>query len=173
MNAPSTGAVRQAGHDLSPSPLSQRPVAEPAHVIRNDAEAIAIAQRLAQNFAKEAAVRDRERRLPAAELDEFSQSGLWAITIPKAMAARGVSTVTLAEVISTIARRRSIDRPDPAKPSRDSRFDAVGRNRGTETSFFWRSVKGRPFRQCLFRVPRQECRRFPDALRSRWRRISG
>ncbi len=47
-------------------------------------EAIAVATRLAERFAVEASVRDRERRLPVAELDEFSASGLWGITIPKA-----------------------------------------------------------------------------------------
>ncbi len=49
-----------------------------AHVIRSDAEAIAVAHKLAARFVVEASVRDRERRLPVAELDEFSASGLWA-----------------------------------------------------------------------------------------------
>ena len=52
-----------------------RPTA-PAHVIKDDAEAIAIAEALAADFAEEASERDRERRWPVAELDRFSQSGL-------------------------------------------------------------------------------------------------
>ena len=48
----------------------------PAHIIRSDAEAIEVATRLAARFAVDASVRDRERRLPVAELDEFSASGL-------------------------------------------------------------------------------------------------
>ena len=74
-----------------------------AHVIRSDAEAIAVAHKLAARFAVEASVRDRERRLPVAELDEFSASGLWGITVPKAYGGAGVSYVTVAEVIKIIS----------------------------------------------------------------------
>ena len=75
----------------------------PARRITTDAEAIEVAQALAADFAREAADRDRERRLPIAEIDRFSQSGLWAITVPKAYGGAGVSNVTLAEVVATIA----------------------------------------------------------------------
>lgn len=74
-----------------------------ADVIASDAEAIEVAKTLAKEFAIEAAERDRERRLPAAELDRFSKSGLWGITIPKAYGGPGVSHATLAEVIATIS----------------------------------------------------------------------
>ena len=74
-----------------------------AHIIRSDAEAISIARELAQRFAVDASVRDRERRLPVAELDEFSASGLWGITIPKEYGGAGVSYVTVAEVIKIIS----------------------------------------------------------------------
>jgi SfnB family sulfur acquisition oxidoreductase len=74
-----------------------------AHVIHSDAEAIAVAHKLAARFAIEASARDRERRLPVAELDEFSASGLWGITIPKEYGGAGVSYVTVAEVIKIIS----------------------------------------------------------------------
>lgn len=74
-----------------------------AHVIRSDAEAIDIAETLAAEFASGAAKRDRERILPAAELDCFSKSGLWGITVPKAYGGAGVSFATLAEVIQLIS----------------------------------------------------------------------
>jgi alkylation response protein AidB-like acyl-CoA dehydrogenase len=67
----------------------------PAHVIRSDAEAIEVATRLAARFAVDASARDRERRLPVAELDEFSASGLWGITIPKEYGGAGVSYDTI------------------------------------------------------------------------------
>lgn len=47
--------------------------------------------------------RDRDRRLPIEEIERFSQSGLWAITVPKEFGGAGVSNVTLAEVVATIA----------------------------------------------------------------------
>jgi SfnB family sulfur acquisition oxidoreductase len=71
--------------------------------ITSDAEALAVARELAAEFAREAAERDRERRLPAKELDRFSGSGLWAITVPKAYGGAGVSFATLAEVIAIIS----------------------------------------------------------------------
>ena len=74
-----------------------------AHVIKSDAEAIAVAHSLAAKFALQASERDHERRLPIQELDEFSQSGLWAITIPKTYGGAGVSYKTLGEVIKIIS----------------------------------------------------------------------
>jgi SfnB family sulfur acquisition oxidoreductase len=79
------------------------PPARPAHVIKSDAEAIAIARDLATKFAPEAAARDRERRLPRAELDLFSQSGLWAMNVPSAFGGAEVSYTTVAEVFKIIA----------------------------------------------------------------------
>ena len=75
----------------------------PAHIIQDAQEAIDIAQRLAKGFAQEAALRDRERRLPVAELDAFSQSGLWGMTVPKAYGGAEVSYVTVGEVIKIIS----------------------------------------------------------------------
>ncbi len=91
-------AVPQA--DRAPPAFDLEPV---AHVIRSDAEAIELAKTLAQEFAVEAAKRDRERILPEAELDRFSKSGLWGITIPKAYGGAGVSFATLAKVIALIS----------------------------------------------------------------------
>jgi SfnB family sulfur acquisition oxidoreductase len=79
-----------------------RPAA-PAHVIRDDAEAIAVARRLAADFAQGAAERDRTRRWPVAELDAFSQSGLWSINVPKAFGGPELSYVTLSRVIAIIS----------------------------------------------------------------------
>lgn len=77
--------------------------AEPAHVIQNDAEAIAVAKKLAAEFIKDSAKRDRERIWPAAELDAFSQSGLWSINVPKKFGGPDVSYATLAKVIEIIS----------------------------------------------------------------------
>lgn len=74
-----------------------------AHVIRSDEEAIETAQRLAVDFAKEASKRDHERRLPLQEVQQYSVSGLWGITIPKTFGGAGVSYKTLAEVVKIIS----------------------------------------------------------------------
>ena len=74
-----------------------------AHVIRDDAEAIAVARALADAFRRDAATRDRERRLPRDEIERFSASGLWAITVPREYGGAGVGAGTLAEVTALIA----------------------------------------------------------------------
>ena len=74
-----------------------------AAVIGDDAEAVAVAKGLAPVFAQGAADRDRSRRYPLAELDVFSQSGLWGITIPKANGGAGVSQATVAKVFAILA----------------------------------------------------------------------
>lgn len=77
--------------------------AEPAHIIRSDAEAIEVAEKLAVEFAKGAAERDRDRIWPVKELDAFSQSGLWSINVPKAYGGPEVSYATLARVVEIIS----------------------------------------------------------------------
>jgi len=79
------------------------PRREAAYRIKDDAEAILSARNLAAQFREGAVERDRERRLPVAEIDQFSQSGLWAITVPKQYGGAGVSNVTLAEVTAIIS----------------------------------------------------------------------
>ena len=66
--------------------------------IANDAEALAAAHTLAQTIAPGASQRDRERTLPWDELDSWSESGLGAITVPRAFGGADVSYATLAEV---------------------------------------------------------------------------
>ncbi|MGP3776334.1 SfnB family sulfur acquisition oxidoreductase [Streptomyces sp. SDT5-1] len=67
-------------------------------VIADDAEALAVAASLAEEFRAGAAERDAERRLPRAELDRLSESGLLAVTVPAEYGGADVSAVTLAEV---------------------------------------------------------------------------
>ena len=76
---------------------------EAAHIVKDDAEAIAVAHALAAEFVKGSAERDRARRLPIAELDAFSQSGLWSINVPRRFGGPELSYVTLARVIAIIS----------------------------------------------------------------------
>ncbi len=80
------------------------PTPGPVELIRSDAQAIETAHRLAATLRQDSIVRDRERRLPHDELALFSQSGLWAISVPKAFGGAGVSNVTLAQVVAIIAQ---------------------------------------------------------------------
>jgi hypothetical protein len=72
-------------------PALPRPT-QPAYIIKNDAEAITIAEQLAGDFAKGSAERDHARTWPIKELDAFSQSGLWSINVPKKFGGPEVSS---------------------------------------------------------------------------------
>ncbi|MFD7681224.1 SfnB family sulfur acquisition oxidoreductase [Streptomyces sp. NPDC060187] len=74
-----------------------------AHVIADDAEALAVAAGLAEAFRTEAPIRDAERRLPYAELEQLSASGLLGVTVPADHGGADVRQETLAEVFRLLA----------------------------------------------------------------------
>ncbi|KOG55368.1 monooxygenase [Streptomyces griseoflavus] len=69
----------------------------------DDTEALAVAAGLADAFRPGAAERDARRRLPRAELDRLSASGLLGITVPRAHGGAEVTAATLAEVFRLLA----------------------------------------------------------------------
>ncbi|MGY4814569.1 SfnB family sulfur acquisition oxidoreductase [Pseudomonas chlororaphis subsp. piscium] len=73
-------------------------------VITSDEQALIVASDLAEDFKRDSALRDRERRLPHPELEAFSRSGLWGISVPREYGGAGVSNITLAKVIALIAQ---------------------------------------------------------------------
>jgi alkylation response protein AidB-like acyl-CoA dehydrogenase len=75
----------------------------PPHRIRDDAEALDVARHLAADFAREPALRDRERRLPWEEIERMTASDLGGITVPRAHGGAGVSFATMAEVFATLS----------------------------------------------------------------------
>lgn len=75
----------------------------PVKVPATHDEAITVARALAEEFAAGASERDRTRRLPHAEVERFSQSGLWAIQVPKEHGGPDLPTTTLSQVIQIIA----------------------------------------------------------------------
>jgi SfnB family sulfur acquisition oxidoreductase len=96
------GEQAEAKASLAGAPPLPRP-SSPAHIIRDDAEAITVAHRLAADFVQGAAIRDRDRLAPVRELDLFSQSGLWSINVPRAFGGPELSYVTLSRVITIIS----------------------------------------------------------------------
>jgi len=88
-------------HDSSPLLL-------PAKVLRNDEEALQAARELAEVARQQAAKRDQQRKLPWAEIEQFTRSGLGSISVPKAFGGPEVSFETIAEVF------RLISAADPA-----------------------------------------------------------
>ncbi len=74
-----------------------------AHVIHTEADALKAATQFAQYVAQRALERDRDRILPHEEVERFSQSGLWGITIPREYGGADVSTGVLTQVVQKIA----------------------------------------------------------------------
>ncbi|MBV7546972.1 SfnB family sulfur acquisition oxidoreductase [Pseudomonas sp. PDM26] len=89
-------AIVQSDLDIAPPLL-------PAQVLRNDAQAIKAAHELAQVARLQAAKRDRQRKLPWSEIEQFTRSGLGSISIPREYGGPQVSFVTLAEVFAIIS----------------------------------------------------------------------
>jgi len=74
-----------------------------AHRIKSEQEALEAARRIAEELRPTAGDRDKDRRLPFEEIEWFSQSGLWGITVPKELGGAGVSTPVFTEVVALIS----------------------------------------------------------------------
>ncbi|CAM2153886.1 Dibenzothiophene monooxygenase [Pararobbsia alpina] len=85
---------------LAPPPHTTAPAAVR---IETDAQALHAAQAFADSIAQGAADRDRAHVRPRAEIERFSLTGLWAITVPRAYGGIDVSATTLAQVIRTVS----------------------------------------------------------------------
>ncbi|QYX82392.1 SfnB family sulfur acquisition oxidoreductase [Streptomyces akebiae] len=116
-----------------------------AQVIADDAEALAVAAVLAEEFRAGASERDAERRLPRAEVDRLSASGLLAVTVPAAYGGADVSQETLAEIFRLLA---SADASLAQIPQSHSAYVNVLRRQGTARQrefFFAELLAGRRF----------------------------
>ncbi|EEA01306.1 Acyl-CoA dehydrogenase type 2 domain [Burkholderia sp. H160] len=71
--------------------------------IADDAAALEAARHFADSIAGGAAARDRERALPRDEIEAFTRTGLWGITVPRSHGGAAVSHVTLAEVLAIVS----------------------------------------------------------------------
>jgi SfnB family sulfur acquisition oxidoreductase len=116
-----------------------------AHVIADDAEALAVATELATRFRVRAAERDAERRLPREEVDLLSASGLLAVTVPAGHGGADVRQETLAEVFRLLA---SADGSLAQIPQSHFVYVNVIRRQGTEQQrkfFYGELLDGRRF----------------------------
>src|ERR1700741_5517053 len=101
MSSATIPSLVASNHQGASRPLSR------AHKVGDDQEALAIAHELAAHFRPEASLRDARRHLPFAEIEKYSASGLWALTVPKEYGGPAVSISTLAEVTAIISEADS------------------------------------------------------------------
>lgn len=91
-------------HVAAPAPVTRiAPPPQSVPRIASDAEALEIARALSAEFAADAGTRDLERRLPWEEIERFTQTGLWAITVPREYGGAGVKAATVAQVTALIS----------------------------------------------------------------------
>ncbi len=102
---------------------------KPAHIIKSDAEALEIAEQLAEQFKQGAVLRDAERILPFEQIEAYSQSGLWAITVPKQYGGADVSSYTVVKIIALMS---GVDGSIGQIPQNHFYALEVLRNTGTE-----------------------------------------
>ena len=74
-----------------------------AQRIKSDEQALEAARQFAEQIRPGSATRDKERRLPFEEIEWFSQTGLWGITVPKEYGGAGVSTATFTEAVAIVS----------------------------------------------------------------------
>ncbi|GAA3025457.1 SfnB family sulfur acquisition oxidoreductase [Streptomyces glomeratus] len=116
-----------------------------AHVIADDAEALAVAAELAADFRKGAAERDARRRLPHTELERLSASGLLAVTVPARFGGADIRADALAEIFRLLA---AADASLAQIPQSHFVYVNVLRRQGTDEQqefFFGEVLAGRRF----------------------------
>ena len=135
------------------------PIAGRVAVLRDDAEALATARELAAEFARDASRRDRERRLPWAEIEHFSRSGLWGITVPKEYGGAGVSSVTLAEVTAILAAADSSLAHIPQNHFYSLEVLRVGGSEEQKRFFYSLALQGQRFGNALAEIGHKDFQR--------------
>ncbi|MEU9645526.1 SfnB family sulfur acquisition oxidoreductase [Streptomyces sp. NPDC048188] len=114
-------------------------------VIGGDGEALAVAADLAADFRRAAAERDAVRRLPHAELERLSASGLLGVNVPAEFGGADVRAETLAEVFRLLA---AADASIAQIPQSHFVYVNVLRRQGTHEQqkfFFGEVLRGKRF----------------------------
>ncbi|MCJ2096901.1 SfnB family sulfur acquisition oxidoreductase [Methylobacterium sp. J-072] len=139
----------------------------PVPVLADDAAALAAAWALAAELAEEAVTRDLDRRLPFAEIERFTETGLWAITVPRKYGGPGVSAATVAQVIAIIA---AADGSIGQIPQNHFYALEVLRNGGTEAQkrdLYGRVLAGERFGNALAEIGQRDHTRRTRLVRDR------
>jgi SfnB family sulfur acquisition oxidoreductase len=104
--------------------------------------AIAAAQDFARSIAGGAAARDRGRVLPIAEIERFSATGLWGITVPRAFGGPGLPVTTLSDVIRIVSAADPSIGQIPQNHYAFLNFLRAERDEAKQRYFFGRVLEG-------------------------------
>jgi SfnB family sulfur acquisition oxidoreductase len=156
---------KSAMNAATPYPHPAPPLSGPVARIASDDHAIEVAHALAGDFAREASVRDSTRRLPWAELDRYSRSGLWGITVPREYGGAGVSSVTLAEVIAIISAADGSLGQIPQNHFYALEVLRVGATAPQLQAFYRRALEGQRFGNALAEIGHKDFKRRTRLIR--------
>ncbi|MEL4072747.1 SfnB family sulfur acquisition oxidoreductase [Ochrobactrum sp. GPK 3] len=128
-------------------------------LIASDGEAITAARQLAVQFARTASARDAGRLLPWSELETYSASGFWGVTVPRAYGGAEVSTVTLARIIAIIAAADGSLAQIPQNHFYALEVLRVGGSEEQKRFFFERVLAGDRFGNALAEIGKRDFKR--------------
>ena len=146
---------------LTQAPAPPRPVP----VIADAAAALALADTLASDFAEAAVERDLERRLPFAEIERFTETGLWAITVPQEYGGPGLDSATVAQVIARISAADGSLGQIPQNHYYALEVLRVGGSSEQQKLFFGRALAGERFGNALAEIGTKDFRRRTRLIR--------
>jgi len=166
-----TPQERHSLHQAEAAVPAQPPaVPSPAHrppVLATPADILATAAALARAWAPQALERDRERRLPRAEVEAFSASGLWGITVPQAHGGPGADAWTLAQVIATVSAADGSLGHIPQNHFYALEVLCVGGTEAQQRFFHERVLRGERFGNALAETGHRDYRRRTRLERSK------
>ncbi|MDA8521685.1 SfnB family sulfur acquisition oxidoreductase [Acidovorax sp. NCPPB 4044] len=139
-------------------PLPPPPARRPP-VLATPEAALAAARALADAWAPQALARDRERRLPWAEIEDYSASGLWGITVPPAHGGPGADAWTLARAIATVSAADGSLGHIPQNHFYALEVLRVGGSAAQQRFFYGRVLEGERFGNALSETGHRDYRR--------------
>lgn len=150
-----TGTTQAKGIPPQPTPA---PVQSPASLSSAE-QALKAAHDFAASLEAEAVARDRDRILPWAEIERYSASGLWGITVPQEYGGLGASNDTLTRVIATIAAADGNFGHIPQNHFYALEVLRVGASHAQKTFFYDRVLRGERFGNALAEIGHNDYKR--------------
>lgn len=133
--------------------------ATPAARLTSTEQALETARDFAATLETDAVARDRDRILPWQEIERYSASGLWGITVPQAYGGLGASSGTLTQVIATIAAADGNFGHIPQNHFYALEVLRVGANHAQKTFFYDRVLRGERFGNALAEIGHNDYKR--------------
>lgn len=165
MTQTSSNELAALASTLGQQPPPASAPARPARVIASEEQALQAARAFAAQIAPGALQRDRDRRLPWQEVQQFSDSGLWGITIPREYGGAGVSTGVLTQAVGLIAAADGNFGHIPQNHYYSLEVLRVGGSPAQKAFFYDRVLRGERLGNALAEIGQRDFKRRTQLLR--------